>query len=390
MRFPFTSSHFAAATAGVLVSYGSAAVIIYQAAQAFGATDTQIASWFTILGAVCGVLSIALSIRYRTPVMMAWCTPGAAMMVGLEGIPLSQAVAAFIFAGILMLIAALTGLFERSVKLIPPTLAAAMLAGILVNFGSHVFVSMQSQTLLVGLMLGMYLLSQIRSPRYSILLMLLEGTLYAWWAGLVDDQALHFAFPHLEWVSPEWHLGNMIGVGIPLFIASLTTQNIPAMAIMKAYGYDRVPAKPLIASAAISTAIFAPLGAFMVNLAAISAAICMGSDVDKNPQKRYLADVILGIMYLLLAAAGGMVVSLFAALPPELLMALAGIAIFATLQNNLLAAFRDERTREASLITLLTSASGMSLLGVSSAFWGLVFGGVIYHLNCWVFAKRRA
>ncbi|UOP05462.1 benzoate/H(+) symporter BenE family transporter [Conchiformibius kuhniae] len=378
--FPFTASHFAAAVAALLVSYGSSAVIIFQAAQTFGATQTQIASWFTVIGLVCGVQTLYLSVRHKAPVMMAWCTPGAAMMVGLEGVSLAQAVGAFVFAGALMWAVSAAGLFDRLVRHIPPTLAAAMLAGILINFGSRVFVSMQTQTVLVGLMLAVYLLGKIRFPRYGILLMLAAGCGYALLGGLADISQIRAAPPVLEWVSPQFEWDKIIGVGIPLFIASLATQNVPGMAILRAYGYA-TPAKPLMTHSAAATVLFAPFGAFMVNLAAISSAICMGGDVDKDPQRRYLANVLLGGLYLLLGAAGGMVVSLFAALPPELLAALAGIAVFATLQNNLSAAWQDEATREASLMTLLASASGMNLLGISSAFWGLLLGLAVYYLN---------
>ncbi|WP_244958862.1 benzoate/H(+) symporter BenE family transporter [Neisseria shayeganii] len=387
MKPPFTSAHFSAAVAAMLVSYGSSAVIIYQAAQSFGATDAQIASWFTILGLVCGVLTWALSVCHRAPVMIAWCTPGAAMMVGLEGVSLPQAVGAFMFAAGLMWLVSATGFFDRLVRQIPATLAAAMLAGILINFGSRVFVAMQSQTALVGLMLAVYLLAKIRFPRYGILLMLLAGFAYAALGGLFDWQALRAVPPHLEWVAPQWHAGHLIGVGIPLFIAALATQNVPGMAVMRAYGYQ-TPAKPLISAAAAATVLTAPLGTFMVNLAAISAALCMGGEVDKDPQRRYLATVLLAGFYLLSGAAGGMVVSLFAALPGELLTALAGIAVFGTLQANLLAAWQDEATREASLLTLLASASGMNLLGISSAFWGLLIGLAVYHLNRRVSAQQ--
>ena len=283
-------------------------------------------------------------------------------------------------AAAMMWVVSAAGLFERLVQWIPATLASAMLAGILINFGSRVFVSMQTQTLLVALMLAVYLLSKIRFPHYSILLMLLAGFAYAAAAGLMDWTALQPAPPQLEWVSPQFHPGHLIGLGVPLFIASLATQNLPGMAILRAYGYH-TPPKPLVSSSAAATLFTAPLGTFMVNLAAISAAICMGSEVDKDPQRRYLANVLLGVFYLLLGAGGGMVVSLFAALPSELLTALAGIAIFGTLQANLISTWQHEATREASLVTLLASASGMNLLGISSAFWGLLIGVAVYRLN---------
>lgn len=243
--FTFSPAHLAAAIAALLVSYGSSAVIIFQAAQAFGANEAQIASWFTIIGLVCGVLTLWLSLRYKAPVMMAWCTPGAAVMAGLSGISLPQAVAGFMFAGALMWLISAADRFDRLVRLIPPTLASAMLAGILINFGSRVFTAMQGQTALVLLMLAVYLLCKIRMPRYSILLMLVAGFGYAAWAGLLDWQQLQWRAPHLEWVSPEFRLGAIISVGVPLFIASLATQNVPGIAIMRSYGYN-TPARPSV------------------------------------------------------------------------------------------------------------------------------------------------
>lgn len=388
LNHSFTVSHFSAALSALLVSYGSAAVIIYQAAQSFGATHEQITSWFTIIGLVCGVSTGYFSVRYRVPIMLAWCTPGAALMVGLQNVSLAQATSGFMLAGLLMWVVSACGLFDRLVKLIPATLASAMLAGILVNFGSRVFQAMQAQTALVGVMLTVYLLSKIRFAKYSMLLMLLSGLVFVHGAGLIDTGQIVVYPPTLVWVSPEWHWGNVIGVGVPLFIAAFATQNVPGVAILRAYGYV-VPTKPIMNASGILTVVFAPLGLFMSNLAAISAAICMGSDVDKDPERRYLANVVLAILYVLCGLAGGMMVSLFAALPKELLVALAGIAIFGTLQTNLIAAWQDETTREASLITLLASASGLSLLGISSAFWGLVFGVLVYHLNCWVARNRR-
>lgn len=377
----FTVPHLMAAVAALLVSYGSSAVIVFQAAQAFGATDAQINSWFTALALVCGALTFGLSYRFRSPVMFAWCTPGAALMVGMNHIPLSHAIGAFAAAGGLMLLVSLLGWFDRLVRMIPPTLASAMLAGVLLNFGSRVFVAMEHQILLVALMLAAYFLSKIRFPRYSILLMLVTGFVYTWATGMLHTEKIVPALPNLQWVTPEFHLGHIVSVGLPLFIAALATQNVPGMAILRAYGYREVPAKPLINSSAAATVLGAPFGVFMVNLAAISAAICMGSDVDKDPKRRYAACLLLGGLYWVMAACGGMVVTLFGALPTELLAALAGIAIFGTLQSNLVVAWQDENTREASLVTLLASASGMTLFGIGSAFWGIVLGLVVYHLN---------
>lgn len=385
----FSASHFAAAIAAILVSYGSAAVIIYQAALSFGATTAQISSWFTSLSLACGAFTLFLSLRYKAPIMIAWCTPGAALMVGIQGVQLPEAVAAFLFAGALMLFVSVTGLFNRLVSLIPKTLASAMLAGILINFGSKVFVAMEHQTLLVAMMLLTYLFSKIRYARYSLLFMLLIGFGTAYQLDLLKFDQLVWRPPQLVWVTPDFNLQVMISVGIPLFITSLVTQNVPAITILRMHGYTQVPDQPLVTWSSLGTLLMAPFGAFKVNLAAISSAITMGSDVDPDPNKRYLANVWLGALYFVVACFGGAVVSLFDALPQELLFSLAGIAIFGTLLNNISQAWSDEPTREASLITLLASASGMTLLGIGSAFWGLLLGIMVYHLNQYIERKKK-
>lgn len=385
-----SASHFAAALAALLVSYGSSAVIVYQAALSFNSTPAQINSWFTSLSIACGLLTLIFSVKYKAPVMIVWSTPGAALMVGMQGIPLSDAVGAFIFTGLLMFFFALTGLFKHLSAMIPKTLACAMLAGILINFGSKVFVSMEQQTLLVSLMLVTYLLSKIRFARYSLLFMLVVGFSCSYFLDLLHLEKLHWEAPQLVWLDPAFNMQAIISVGIPLFITSLVTQNVPAMTILRMHHYDKVPETPPISGAALTTAILAPFGTYTVNLAAISAAITMGPDVDPDPKKRYIANIWLAGLYFIMAILGGMLVSIFEALPKEFLMALAGIAIFGTLLSNMIQAWDDEPTREASLITLLASASGMSLLGIGSAFWGLVFGTMVYHLNQYIQRKRAA
>ncbi|MFB2538347.1 MULTISPECIES: benzoate/H(+) symporter BenE family transporter [unclassified Acinetobacter] len=376
----FSGSHFSAALATILVAYGSSAVILYKAAVAFGATPVQINSWFTIMAICCGVLTLVASLRYKMPIMYAWCTPGAALMVGVTGVSLPQAISAFMFASLLMLLVSSLGLFSRLVKMVPSTLASAMLAGVLLNFGIGVFHAMQQQLLLVLSMLFAYFISKLFVPKFSILFMLCVSVLMAVWLDLFSLQQLHWVNPSIVWVTPEWHFASMISVGIPLFIATLATQNVPGMAVLKSYGYQP-PTTTLVNGSALTTIFGAPLGVFTINLAAISAAICMEKSVDPDANKRYLATVILAGFYFLMACFGGMVVALFTALPMELLLAFAGIAIFSTLQSNIVATWHDEITREASLMTLLITASGMTLWGVGSAFWGLLFGLLVYHFN---------
>ncbi len=376
----FSVSHVTAALAAMIVSYGSSAVIVFQAATAMGASATEINSWFTALAIACGVSTLALSAYFRTPILIAWSTPGAALLAGMAGVGLPEAVGAFVFSAALMLLLGLTGWFAVLVRHIPATLASAMLAGILFRFGTNVFVAMDSQVWMVCLMLAAYLLSRVRLPRYSILLMLLTGFAYAALSGQMQWQQLTWQPPTLQWLSPTFQWQTLISVGIPLFLVTLATQHIPGVAVLRAHHYP-VPVSPLIGVTGFVTLLLAPFGAFMTNLAAISAAICMGRDVDEEPKRRFMAALWAGLMYFGLALLGGMVVALFAAFPKALLLAVAGIAIFATLSSNLAVAMSDEATREASLVTLLASASGLNLWGISSAFWGLLLGMLVYRLN---------
>ena len=373
-------SYLTASFTMLIVSWGSAAVIIFQAATALGASNTQITSWFTILALLSGLASMALSWRYRVPIYIAWSTPGAALIALTSGIPLNEALGAAIFAGLLALLLGLSGLFAWMVKHIPANIAAAMLAGILINFGMGIFTSMQTDAVMVLLMLLVYLASKLFVPRYSLVLMLLVGAAYAYVSDSLHFELLHWQWPSLEWVTPVFHWQTLLSLGVPLFLITLSTQNIPGVAVLHSHGY-RPPVSPIMVSTGLLTMLFAPFGAFMLNLAAISAAICMGNDVDPDPKQRYKAMLVNGVMNFGVVLMGGMVVMLFGALPKALLLTLAGIAILGTLMGNLVTAVADADTREAALLTLLAAASGIQLWGISSAFWGLLIGMAVYHLN---------
>lgn len=389
LKYRFAPSHFAASLSMLIVSWGSAAVIIFQAATALGASSSQTTSWFTTLALVSGLLSIGLSWKYKVPIYVAWSTPGAALIALTSGIPLEEAIGASIFAGVLSLILGVSGLFAWMVKHIPANIASAMLAGILISFGTGIFTSMQTDASMVLIMLLIYLLSKLYWPQYSLLLMLFVGSAYAFLMGELHFETLSWQWPTLEWVSPSFHWQTLLSLGIPLFLVTLSTQNIPGVAVLHSHHY-RPPVSPLIAATGLGTVLFAPLGAFMMNLAAISAAICMSEDVDYDPKQRYKAVVVNGLMNFGVALMGGMVVMLFGALPKALLLTLAGMAILGTLIGNLVTAFADTDTREAALLTLLASASGIQLWGISSAFWGLLLGMLVYHLNRYAARRKQS
>jgi len=374
----FTFSAVIAGFVAVMVGYTSSAAIIFQAAEAAGASVAQIGGWLTMLGLGMGVTSIGLSLWYRTPVVTAWSTPGAALLVtSLPGTSINDAIGVFIFATGLILLCGVTGLFARLMQYIPQALSAAMLGGILLRFGLDAFTSLQSNFPLAGAMCLAYLLARRLLPRYAIVLTLAAGLVVAAWQGdiALQGQTLTFATP--EFVMPHFSLAALLGIGIPFFVVTMASQNAPGIATLKAHGYNP-PVSSLISWTALVALILAPFGGFTVCIAAINAAICMGEDVHPDPKKRYMAAVAAGGFYLLAGLFGGSIGMLFTALPTPLIHTIAGLALLGTISGSLHRALAEESQRDAAIVTFLITASGLSLLGVGSAFWGLV-GGLITH-----------
>jgi benzoate membrane transport protein len=364
----------AAGFVAVLVGYTGSAVIVFQAARAAGATPAQIGSWMMALGIGMGLTSFAFSYRYKMPIITAWSTPGAALLAtSLAGFTLAEATGAFIFSALLMTLCGFTGWFERVMHKIPMPIAGAMLAGILFRFGIDIFRSMQSQIILVGLMFVIYLLCKRFIPRYAIILVLVAGGLICLATGLLNFTDFHFTMASPEFVMPAFSFTAMIGVGIPLFIVTMVSQNIPGIAVLRASGYQ-APISSILSWTGITTLLLAPFGGFAFNLAAITAAICTGPEAHEDPQKRYLAGISTGVVYILLGLFGATVASLFAAFPVEFVLALAGLALIATIANSLEMATNEPAMREPAIVTFLATASGITLFGIGSAFWGLVAG----------------
>lgn len=358
----------------VLVGFASSAVIVFQAAQALGASPDEISSWIWALGLGMGVTCIALSLRYRVPVVTAWSTPGAAMLITTtSGLPLSQAIGAFLLSALLILIAGFSGWFERGMRRIPLSLASGMLAGVLLRFGLDVFVAMQSRLALALAMLLVYLCGRRWFPRYAVIATLLTGIAIAAGTGSLQLGEVHLQLAKPIFTLPDLSLAAVFGIALPLFVVTMASQNVPGVAVIRASGYD-VPISPVIGWIGAVNVVLAPFGAYALNLAAITAAICMGREAHEDPARRYVAAVFAGVFYLIVGLFGATVAALFAAFPKELIMAIAGIALFGTIGNSLAAALREEQDREPALITFLVTASGLSLGGIGSAFWGLLAG----------------
>ena len=372
--FPFTS--LLAGFVAVLVGYASSAAIIWQAAAAAGATSSQIAGWMTALGLGMGISTIALSLWYRIPVLTAWSTPGAALLAtSLEGLSLGEAVGVFIFANALILLCGITGLFARLMKVIPHTLAAAMLAGILLRFGLQAFSNVQGHIALCGSMLLAWLICKALAPRYAIVATLIIGALVAGLKGDVVTDSLSFSMVLPEFTRPVFNPEALISIGLPFFLATMASQNAPGFATMQASGYP-VAVSPLIVFTGGLALILSPFGVYSICIAAITAAICQSPDAHPDAQQRWKAAVAAGGFYLLAGIFGGSITSLLAALPLAWIQTLAGLALLGTIGGSLFQALAHEKERDGAVVTFLVTASGVTLLGVGSAFWGLVAGGI--------------
>ena len=376
LPFPTLLAGFVA----VLVGYASSAAIIWQAAATAGADASQIAGWMTALGLGMGVSTLALTLWRKVPILTAWSTPGAALLVtGLQGVTLSQAVGVFIFANALIVLCGITGIFARLMKIIPHSLAAAMLAGILLRFGMQAFASLQGNLLLCGSMFAVWLLCKVWLPRFAVVAALLAGGEVAGFSGEVTTSQIAFSFVAPSWIAPEFTPALLLSVGVPFFLVTMASQNAPGFATLQASGY-RVPVSPLIVATGGLALLLSPFGVYSICIAAITAAICQSPEAHPDPQKRWLAAAAAGVFYLLAGIFGGSITSLMSALPMAWIQMLAGLALLGTISGSLFEALNQESERDAAVVTFLVTASGVTLGGVGSAFWGLVLGGVSYVL----------
>ena len=375
----------------VLVGFTSSAVLVFQAASTVGASPAQTSSWIFALCLGMALTSIILSWRYRIPVLTAWSTPGAALLAtSLSGVAMADAIGAFVVCGLLITLAGVTGWFERLMDKIPKSIASAMLAGVLLRFGIDVFVSAGAQTNLVGLMVLAFIVCKLLTPRYAVPLVLLAGVLFAWWRGLLHFESVHLALTLPVWQTPSFSPTVLLGVALPLFLVTMASQNVPGIATLRASGYAKAPISSLITWTGVATVVLAPFGAYALNLAAITAAICMSPEAHPDVAQRYRAAIAAGVFYLLTAVLGATVVALLAAFPVELVKALAGLALLGTIGNALNVALADEGERDAALLTFLCAASGLTLWGVGAAFWALVVGSLAMLLRWYWRGRQRA
>lgn len=384
----FSLSAVIAGFVSVLVGFTSAGVIVFQAAQALGATPVEIGSWIWALGLGMGLTSILLSWRYKMPVVTAWSTPGAALIIpAAAGVSMSEGVGAFLVCAALITLCGFTGWFERVMNAIPLTLASAMLGGVLLRFGLNVFVAMQTQFVMTFAMFCVYLLVRQVVSRYTILAALVVSAVIAGTRGLLTLETVQWQLAQPVFTVPQFSISAIIGIALPLFVVTMASQNVPGVATIRAFGYN-TPISPLIGWTGTATLALAPFGAFAINLAAITAAITMGREAHEDEDKRYVAAMAAGVFYIVVSFLGATVANLFSALPEEFVLTIAGLALLNTIGKSLAIALSEEKDREAALITFLVTASGMTLLNVGSAFWGIAAGALVVSSHRLVGMKR--
>jgi benzoate membrane transport protein len=393
VSLPALSAGFVA----VLVGFTSSVAIVLQAAKGLGASQEMVASWMWALGLGMGLCTALPSLYWRLPIMVAWSTPGAAVLaVAAAGgdFTMAQAVGAFILSAIAITLCGATGWFERVMNRIPIALASALLAGVLARFGMQAFLAAESALGLVVMMLLVYLLGRWIFPRYSVPVTLLAALVYSALNGQFHWDAHSFALAKPLFTVPEFTWQAFVSLALPLFVVTMASQNLPGIAAIRASGYGQgpdghqdseesqskndlvIPVSKVITISGIATLLLAPFGAFALNLSAITAAICMGEEAGPDRRKRYTAAVSCGLLYIVLGIFGASVAGLLLAVPPALVAAIAGLALLGTIGNSLNAALAGEAHREAAVITFLVTLSGVSIAGVGSAFWGVLAGAL--------------
>lgn len=382
----FSISAVVAGLIAVVISYAGPLTIVVQAAAAGRLPPELLSSWILAISVGSGIACIVLSLALRVPAMVAWSIPGSALLVTtMPAYPFEQVVGAYIAGSLIVLAIGLSGAFDRVLRVLPKAIAGAMLAGILLRFGIDVFVSLHAAPGMVLAMFAAYVVLRRVSPRHAIVVVLAVGLAWALAGGQVRGEAVVLGLATPVLTVPAWDWRAVLGIGVPLAVVTMAGQNLPGMAVLRSAGYD-TPARPLISVIGVLSVAASFFASHGLNLAAVTAAICAGPGSHEDWSRRYVAGVAAGCFFIAMGAFGTTLASLFAALPKEAIATLAGLALFGPIAAGLAGAMEHEAEREGALVTFLLTASGVTLLGLASVFWGLV-AGILVHLV--MTARRR-
>ena len=369
-----------AALVATIAGVGGTLPVVLAAAQAVGATPEQASSWVSGLGLATAISALALSVRYRMPIITAWSTPGAALIASTSGVPsFAAAVGAFVLAAVLILLTAAIRPLGRLIERIPASIAAAMLAGILLRLVVAMVEHVPTSPLLVLPLIALFLIARAFMPALASLVVLVAGALLAWSLGLVKPLP-PVGLSTFVVTAPSWDVATLVGLGVPLYLVTMASQNLPGFAVLRASGYQP-PTQPVLGVTGVVSLGTAFLGAHTSNLAAISAALCTGPDAHPDPARRWMTGPFYAFFWGLIALFGASLVGLFGALPPALLATVAGTALLGSTAGAMGAALAGDQDRLAAVGTLAVTVSGVTLMGVGSAFWGLVFGLLILGID---------
>ncbi|QQU68552.1 benzoate/H(+) symporter BenE family transporter [Pseudomonas fluorescens] len=362
----------------VIVNYGGTFILVFQAAKVAGLSPELTASWVWSVSIGVGVTGLFLSWVSRTPIITAWSTPAAAfLVVALSTTPYAEAVGAYMISAAAFVLLGLSGYFEKVIRLIPPGVAAGLLAGILLQFGIGAFGGMSLDPMPVGLLIVAYLVLKRLTARYAVVGILALGLAFLMAQGRVDLSGLELQLAAPIFTRPEFSLNALLSVALPLFLITLTGQYMPGMLVLRNDGFN-ISANPIVTITGLGSLLMAPFGSHAFNIAAITAAICTGKQAHEEPSKRWIAGIAAGVFYILVGVFGVTLAALFMAFPATFITTLAGLALLGTIGGSLAGAMADASSREASLITFLAAAANITLFGIGGAFWGLLIGLAAY------------
>jgi len=367
-----------------VVGFGGTVALVVQAGQVFGASPVQIVSMVTALCLGIGLPGAALSWRLKTPVVLAWSTPGAALLAASTlGLGWANAVGAFVVAALLMVLTGLLPALGRLARRIPASVASAMLAGVLLPFVLRLFrVVPDEMTLAVGL-LAVFIVARRLWPAWALPAVLAVAFAVLALRGQISLPPGTGLLGTLAPVMPAFDWKAAVSLGLPLFMVTLASQNLPGVVVLRAAGYEP-PADRLILATGLASLIAAPFGAHGVNLAAITAAICTGPDAHPDADRRWVVGVVYGGFYVIVALFAAPLAGLFIAMPSAVLAIITGLALIAPLTGALGAMLAAPQEREAAVLTFAATGSGLALFGVGSAFWGLVVGFAVLAALRWI------
>lgn len=382
-NFNLFISSLSAGFIAVVIAFTSSVALIYQLVLHLGGDLTLLASWLLVLGISMGILTILLSYLYKTPILIAWSTPGAALLLSSnQGFSLNEAIAGFIISAILLTITPLLLPINKLFKWLPQQLCSAMLAGILLSFALKLFAQVNDYPTLILSMFVCYLVVKQVASQWAMLVVLAVSVLLAWQLQLIELKAITWQFAGIEYIQPEFSWAVVTGISLPLCLITMAAQNLPGIAILNSFSYQP-PIKPILTSTGLTNLISAPFGGYSLNLAAITAAICMTEEVSPAPEKRFWAAIFAGMFYIIMGIFSGYLMQGLAMLPEALIIALAGIALLTTITFSLQQSInsQDKVINEAAVITLLISASPIALWDISSVIWGLIGGSSVIFIK---------